>query len=94
VGNSLAVEGTVAYALPKIGVFAPTISGTVGNQQTDDVSFLDEDGNVTVDDYWYWNAGVSLAVEKFTFDLRYWDTDTDNRLSDERFVAGFKITLP
>jgi uncharacterized protein (TIGR02001 family) len=94
VGNSLAVEGTVGYTLPKVWIFTPTIGGTVGNMQTEDPGFGDADGNVTVDDYWYWNAGVSLAVEKFTFDLRYWDTDIDNRLSDERFVAGFKITLP
>ena len=29
------------------------------------------------DEYYYWNAGLALTVEKLTFDFRYWDTDLD-----------------
>ncbi len=51
-------------------------------------------------DYTYWNAGLALAVDKFTFDFRYWDTDLEtglqplDGLADERFVFTAKVTLP
>jgi hypothetical protein len=53
-----------------------------------------------IDSYTYWNAGVALSVEKFTFDFRYWDTDfstgipSDDGLADERFVFTASVTLP
>ncbi len=78
-------EGTAAYELPAVGIFTPTISGTVG--------FVDAD--LSVVDYPYWNVGLALAVEKFTFDFRYWDTDISNDgLADERFVFTASVTLP
>ena len=58
------------------------------------------------DSYTYWNAGVALAVEKLTFDFRYWDTDAAGRRSrpacgscisgycDERFVFSATVALP
>jgi hypothetical protein len=50
---------------------------------------------VPTDDYTYWNAGLALSVEKFTFDFRYWDTNIqDDGLADERFVFTASITLP
>lgn len=81
-------EGTAGYELPAVGIFTPTISGTVG--------YVDYDGT---DEYTYWNAGLALAVEKFTFDFRYWDTDIassdpDHGLADERFVFTASVTLP
>ncbi len=88
------IEGTVSYALPQMGIFTPTISGLVGYTQ-------DEEGVVVSlpqEDYTYWNAGLSLGVEKFTFDFRYWDTNisgtTSDGLADERFVFTASITLP
>lgn len=82
-------ETTLAYALPKIFVFDPSISGTVGF-----VDNLDFDS-----DYTYWNAGLTLAYGKFSFDFRYWDTDSDGEalygdLADERFVFTAKVVLP
>lgn len=81
-------EGTAAYELPAVGVFSPSVSGTVGWTEADV-------------EYTYWNAGLALAVEKFTFDFRYWDTDINDDpasayvgLSDERFVFTASITLP
>lgn len=82
-------ETSLSYALPKVFVFDPSISGTVG--------FVD---NVDFDtDYTYWNAGLTLAYDKFTFDFRYWDTDSDGEtlygdLADERFVFTAKVVLP
>lgn len=100
-------ELTAGYELPAIGIFTPTISGTYGMQFGDfkaaTVSgFLLANGK---DDLAYWNVGVSLAVEKFTFDFRYWDTDIANNgpvlnnncngrqlQCDERFVFSGKFT--
>jgi uncharacterized protein (TIGR02001 family) len=83
-------ESALAYALPQVGIFAPSVSGTLG--------FVD---NVDFDasDYTYWNAGLSLTVEKLTFDFRYWDTDISDaspiaNLADERFVFTAKFVLP
>ena len=55
------------------------------------------------DQYTYWNAGVKLAVEKFTFDIRYWDTNISDAVantslgaknSDERLFFSMAVTLP
>lgn len=89
VDAGLAVEGSLAYALPAMGVISPTISGLLGHQQLD-----------AFDDYWYWNAGITLGIEKLAIDLRYWDTDVDENSAgaagdgDERFVASVKVVLP
>jgi uncharacterized protein (TIGR02001 family) len=90
-------EGTLAYALPKVWVFDPTISGTYGYQ--------DASGPRTTIDYSYWNAGITLAVDKLAFDFRYWDTDlsdsecTGNFFAsastcDSRFVGSVTLALP
>lgn len=89
VDAGLAVEGSLAYALPAVGPISPTVSALLGHQQLD-----------AFDDYWYWNAGITLGIEKLAIDLRYWDTDVDaNSLTnagdgDSRFVASVKVTLP
>jgi uncharacterized protein (TIGR02001 family) len=92
-GEITTYEGQAAYTLPAVGIFTPTISGVYG--------FVDPDDNTLTAEYTYWSAGVSLAVEKFTFDFRYWDTDEDifnvvtgELLSDERFVFTAKVVLP
>jgi uncharacterized protein (TIGR02001 family) len=85
-------ESALAYALPKVWVFDPSVSGTYGY-----VEYTDTDV-----EYSYWNAGLALAYDKFVFDFRYWDTDTDtflngvdgSNLSDERFVFTAKVVLP
>ena len=78
------IEGTLAYELPAVGIFTPTVSGLYGWTE-----------NFGLGDYSYWNAGIALSVEKFTFDFRYWDTDITNvGLADERFVFTASVTLP
>jgi uncharacterized protein (TIGR02001 family) len=88
-GEYFVYEGTLAYALPKIFVFDPTISGTIGAYDYDD--------DTLNTDYTYWNAGITFGWDKFAFDFRYWDTDEDLTLggavlSDERFVFTAKLT--
>ena len=91
------VEGMLAYALPKTWIFDPTVSGTLGYQ--------DAYGPRTVVDYAYWNAGLTLAVDKLAFDFRYWDTDlsaaecttgffTATSTCDQRFVFSATVALP
>jgi uncharacterized protein (TIGR02001 family) len=102
--ENVSVEGTLAYTLPAVGIFTPTVSGQVGFSDADTNAFYGTSATGTGywngdDSYTYWNAGVKLAVEKFTFDLRYWDTniETDairDKNSDERFFFSAAVTLP
>ena len=55
------------------------------------------DGGV---DYYYWNAGLALGFhEKFSLDLRYWDTELNGCgdatifQCDERFVATLSASF-
>jgi uncharacterized protein (TIGR02001 family) len=90
-GVAHTVEGTLGYSLPKVWIFDPSIDGTIGYNDVE-----------LAGDYTYWNAGLSLAVEKLTLDFRYWDTDIDNdgagtngkNIADERFVFTATVALP
>ncbi len=100
-GEVWTVEGTAAYSLHAIGPLTPTISGTVGHVEGEDPAYLAFNG---FDSYNYWNAGVAFAVEKLTFDFRYWDTDAESLASstltcfsgycDSRFVFSATVALP
>src|SRR5262249_21142369 len=60
-------EVSLAQALPRVGMFSPTVSATYGYSD-----FLDHSDA----SYSYWNVGVSLGfLEKWSVDLRYHDTD-------------------
>jgi uncharacterized protein (TIGR02001 family) len=85
------LEGTFAQALPKVGIFSPTFSATLGT------SLFDDDSD---NDYTYWNVGLTLGfLDKWSVDLRYWDTDGDPGtfagapLGDERFVGTLKYSF-
>lgn len=95
-------EATAAYELPAFGKFTPTISALIGAQYGDAKDgFALGNGE---DSLLYWNAGITLAVEKFSFDFRYWDTDVKNNGAianwckgsfgqcDERFAFTAKFT--
>ncbi|MEW5963858.1 MAG: TorF family putative porin [Pseudomonadota bacterium] len=91
-GDTWTLEGSAAYTLPNVWIFSPSVSALVGTTLFSDNSNLD---------YAYWNAGIALAVDKFTFDFRYWDTDSNGAdfcanagLCDERFVFTAKVALP
>jgi uncharacterized protein (TIGR02001 family) len=93
-------EGTLAYTLPTFHIFTPTISGVVGQYDWDSPTAN------KIYDYTYWNVGLALAVEKLTFDFRYWDTDASSSSTStdcfgvlpstcgERFVFSVSLTLP
>lgn len=84
-GEVVTIEGTAAYELPKVWVFTPTVSGTVGGQfgSNGKNQFLGTGlkgftlGNGE-DSLAYWNVGLTLGLEKFTFDFRYWGNSVKN----------------
>ena len=96
-GDAVAVEGSAGYTFAAIGRFTPSVSGVVGWQQIENMTYSDD---LDDDDYVYWNVGASIAVDKFTFDVRYWDTDVEDggiqakTLADERIVGTIKVVLP
>lgn len=99
------IEGTASYALPQVGIFSPSISGTLG-YATSSANGVYGGANpgpfIGDDSYAYWNAGLKLTVEKLFFDFRYWDTSISSppayaqyqRLGEERFLFSAGITLP
>jgi len=98
VGEVWTTESVASYALPKIGVFEPTISGLLGWETGETSDGFNVAGQ---DEYYYWNAGLTLAVENLSFDFRYWDTDlevgglcTAASLCDERFVFSATVSIP
>ena len=73
------VEGNVAFTPADRW----TVSAAVGYQALD-----------VNDDYTTWNAGVAFALtDNLAVDVRYYDTDVDGPLSDDRFVGGLKVTF-
>ena len=102
-GSVWTIESMAAVELPKTWVFDPVLNGVIGWQKGDasDGYFVNVNGND--DEYYYWNAGLALTVEKITFDFRYWDTNiggdagglcANARFCDERFVFSLGISLP
>jgi uncharacterized protein (TIGR02001 family) len=88
-GSVATYEVSVTQALPKVGRFSLTASALYGYSDFHDFGALS---------YSYWNAGVTLGLDKWSLDLRYWDSDnefftTPTTLSDERFVATLKYTF-
>ena len=71
-GDVITSEWQVVVALGEYRRFKPTFSALIGY-----VDFLDDPNEG--DSYTYWNAGVEVALsDKFTLDVRYWDTDIDD----------------
>lgn len=103
-GSVWTVEGSAAYTLPAMGPMTPTISAAVGYQDGGR-DYLAING---FDNYVYYNAGLALAVDKLTFDFRYWGTSDAivsgvntgaggtcaSNYCDDRFVFTAKVTLP
>jgi uncharacterized protein (TIGR02001 family) len=101
VGNVWTTESVASYALPKFGKFEPTVSGLLGWQKGETSEGYNGGAE---DEYYYWNAGLTLAVENLSFDFRYWDTDlgpapgglcgTGTLQCDERFVFSTTVAIP
>jgi hypothetical protein len=89
-GDAWTLQAGFSQALPQVGIFSPTFGAVIGH------SYIDKGDN----DYTYWNVGLMLGfLERWSLDLRYWDTDGDGLAdsfggrADERFVATMKYTF-
>lgn len=91
--RNITLEGTAAYDLPKLGQFAPTLSGLIGYSDSGTNQYYPDGYWLNNQSYTYWNAGMKLTVEKFFMDLRYWDTTIDDELTDARFVFSAGVNL-
>jgi uncharacterized protein (TIGR02001 family) len=100
-GETWTFEAGFVQAFSAYWGFTPSISALIGyqtNEGTDSYRFSFGNGD---DEYLYWNAGLTLGfLEKWSLDLRYWDTDISNAGNfcdldtfqcDERFVATLKF---
>jgi uncharacterized protein (TIGR02001 family) len=90
-GPVTTLEGSISQALPKVGIFTPTLGATVGR------SFFHDDDDAS---YTYWNVGLTLGfLEKWSLDVRYWDTDLSkadcgfSNVCDSRVVGTVKYTF-
>ena len=83
------IEGTAAYQLSNWVVsptltFTPTVSGLIGYTHSGTSSDYPLGVFISGQDYTYWNAGLKLAVDKWSMDFRYWDTN----INDNIIVGG------
>ncbi|MET1047812.1 MAG: TorF family putative porin [Hyphomicrobium sp.] len=96
------IEGNLAYTLPAVGIFTPTVSGILG--YTSGVGGATDPFFYGTKEYVYWNAGLKLTVDKYFMDFRYWDTNinradaeadgADFGNADSRFVFTAGVNLP
>lgn len=102
-GSVWTLESNAAFELPKVWVFDPVVNGVIGWQKGDSTDGYFVNVNGTDDEYYYWNAGLALTVEKITFDFRYWDTNIGGDAAnicvtasacDARFVFTGTVALP
>ncbi|MEO1207012.1 MAG: TorF family putative porin [Pseudomonadota bacterium] len=91
-GAALTPELSLGYEFPAVGIFTPSITGFVG------ATYFEDDVGGVDQDYFYWSAGLELAVENITLDFRYHDTDQegfcDLDTCDSRFVFTASVSLP
>ena len=99
-GDVWTIETGFAQAFQAYWGITPTISALIGYQTGNDGAYAARIAGGD-DDYTYWNAGVALGfLEKWSLDLRYWDTDLGSNgfcsgpyfQCGERFVATLKFT--
>jgi uncharacterized protein (TIGR02001 family) len=91
--SNMSYEGTVAYDLPKFGVFAPQFTGLVGWSDSGTNSVYPTGYWLGQESYTYWNAGVKVNVDKYFMDFRYSDTTIDSEFADSRFVFSAGVNL-
>jgi len=99
--DNISVEGTVAYDLPKYGVFAPQFTALVGWSHSGTNSTYTDGYWLGQQEYAYWNAGVKVNVDKYFMDFRYSGTSIDESnaggiykgLADDRFVFSAGVNL-
>lgn len=88
-GNVTTLEGSFSQVLPAVHSVTPTFSAVIGHQIGDDIRYRTLVGN-GADNYTYWNAGITLGFgDRFSVDLRYWDTNVKSNNAAAGFADGF-----
>jgi uncharacterized protein (TIGR02001 family) len=81
-------ENGFEFTLPKMSHISPSITALLGWQAGEDNRYKLLVGNGR-DDYLYWNAGITFGfAEKFSLDLRYWDTNISNNAASRPFGSN------
>jgi uncharacterized protein (TIGR02001 family) len=103
-GSVWTIETMAAWTLGKFGPLTPVVNGVLGWQKGDTNDGYFVNFNQTDDEYYYWNAGLNLAVENISFDFRYWDSNIGGDAAglicgaeafcDVRFVFAVKVVVP
>ena len=102
-GSVWTVESTYTWEGNEIRGIKPIMSGLVGWQKGSSSEGFAVNQNGTDDEYYYWNAGLELVVEKLSLDFRYWDSNIGEdagglcvaaNLCDEKFVFTVKVEVP
>ena len=91
--ENVSLEGSLAYELPKVDKFTPTLSGLVGYSDSGTNRYYPTGYWLGKESYTYWNAGLNVTVDKFFMDFRYWDTTIDEDLADTKFVFSAGVNL-
>ena len=99
-GSVWTVEGSASYEFPAVGVVTPTVSALIGGQFGDSTGIdgFQKIGKFNLgngsDSLAYWNVGITLAVEKLSFDFRYWGTDVSDKggSTGNNFCKGVAVT--
>ncbi len=92
IGDVWTIETKAERNLGKRGRYEFVASGLFGSVYGENPLFGNEDS------YLYWNAGLTVNVEKFSFDIRYWDTnlsqtDCGGTLCDARAVGTISASF-
>ena len=88
-GKVATFEATFAHAFGELNKITPTFSALVGIQKgNSNASYLSNFGNGS-DNLKYWNAGMTFGfLEKWSLDLRYWDSDLKGKVGGSTFCTG------
>ena len=83
-GNVTTLEGQAAIPLPALGPVHSRLTSTVGRAWSENANVVSP-GN----GYLYYNLGIEGQIDRFIFDLRYWNTDVDKVDGyEQRFVLA------
>lgn len=87
--STFELEGS--YRVATIGHVKVTPSALIGYQHGGSDRYMALFGNGR-ESYAYWNTGVTLAITRYSLDIRYWDTSIPNnsssRLGSTHFCDG------
>lgn len=87
-GHVTTLEATYSHAFNEVGKITPTFSALIGKQWgSSNLNYVGFFGNGNTS-FTYWNAGMTFALDKWSLDLRYWDSDLKHNAGGAAFCTG------